>query len=57
MFIRRVIKTTSDYICCMRQSYTDLTPLLALVGVVLTAGLLQLLPGGDHGGVGGGLSV
>jgi Kef-type K+ transport system membrane component KefB len=38
MFIRRIIKTTSDYISCMRQSYTELAPLLALVGVVLTAG-------------------
>ena len=38
MFMRRVIKTTSDYISYMRQSYTELAPLLALVGVVLTAG-------------------
>lgn len=36
--MRRVIKTTSDYISYMRQSYTELAPLLALVGVVLTAG-------------------
>lgn len=38
MFIRRVIKTTSDYLFYIRQSSTDLAPFLALVSVVLTAG-------------------
>lgn len=38
MFIRRVIKTTTDYFSYLRQSSTDLAPFLALVGVVLTAG-------------------
>ena len=38
MFMRHVIKTTSDYISYMRQSDTELAPFLALVGVVLTAG-------------------
>ncbi len=38
MFFRCLFKTTRDYIDGMRQSYTDLTPFLAVVGVVLTAG-------------------
>jgi hypothetical protein len=38
LFIRRVIKTTSDYISYMRQSDADLALFLALVGVVLMAG-------------------
>ena len=38
MLLRRVVKTTSEYIAYIRQSYVDLAPFLALVGVVLTAG-------------------
>lgn len=38
MFLRRLIKTTSDYIAYIRQNDVELAPFLALIGVVLTAG-------------------
>jgi hypothetical protein len=38
IFLRCIIKTTTEYIAYIRQSNIELAPFLALVGAVLTAG-------------------